>query len=294
VIIDAHQHVWDLERASYPWLGPELPLWNRTFTFEELRPHLHRHGVTATVMVQSADNAEDTELMRSVADEHVEVVGIVGYVPLDRPDEVGAQLARWQGDTRMVGVRNLIHTMPDPDWILLPEVSESLGLLEAAGLAFDYVAVLARHLEHVPVLAERHPGLRVVIDHLSKPPIGRPDAEPWWTQIAAAAENPLVHGKLSGLYPEGDPARWMPDTIRPFVERALEVFGPDRLMYGGDWPISLAAGGYDRVFVGLMEVLAPLDDPDRDQVLAGTVQRFYRLDERLVAAAVDAEAARGR
>jgi len=103
-----------------------------------------------------------------------------------------------------------------------------------------------------------------------------------------------VHGKLSGLYPEGDPARWMPDTIRPFVERALEVFGPDRLMYGGDWPISLAAGGYDRVFVGLMEVLAPLDDPDRDQVLAGTVQRFYRLDERLVAAAVDAEAARGR
>ena len=284
MIIDAHQHVWDLERAAYPWLGPELPLWNRTFTFEELEPHLRRHGVAATVMVQSADNAEDTALMRAVADQHPEVVGIVAYVPLDQPDVAAAQLDELRADRRIVGIRNLIHEIPDPDWILRPEVDETLGLLEAAGLAFDYVSVLDRHLAHVPVVAERHPGLRIVIDHLSKPPIGNADPEPWWTLIAAAADNPLVHAKLSGLYPEGDARQWSPEAIRPFVDRALEVFGPARLMYGGDWPISLAAGGYDRVFTGVMETLADLGSSDRDQILCGTASRFYRLDEQLLAA----------
>jgi L-fuconolactonase len=285
VIIDAHQHVWDLERASYPWLGPELPLWNRTFTFDELQPHLRRNGVTATVMVQSADNVADTALMRSVAERHAEVVGIVAYVPLDRPDDIAAELAELRTDRRIVGVRNLIHNIPDPDWILRPDVDESLGLLEDAQMTFDYVSVLGRHLEHLPVLAERHPQLPIVIDHLAKPPIGQADVEPWWTLIAVAAENPLVHAKLSGLYPGEDLQQWSPDGIKPFVERALEVFGAARLMYGGDWPISVAAGGYDRVFDGLMEVLADLDASDREEVLSGTARRFYALDEDLLAAA---------
>jgi L-fuconolactonase len=283
MIIDTHQHVWDLERASYPWLGPDVPLWNRTFTFEELQPHLRRNGVTATVLVQSADNVEDTALMRSVAERHSEVVGIVAYVPLDRPEEAAAQLAELGTDPRVVGIRNLIHNIPDPDWILRPDVGESLKLLEDADLAFDYVSVLARHLEHVPVLAERHPGLRIVIDHLSKPPIGNADPEPWWTLIAAAADNPLVHAKLSGLYPGEDPRQWSPEAILPFVERALDVFGASRLMYGGDWPISLAAGGYDDVFTGLMETLAHLDEHQREQILGGTARRCYRLDEQLLA-----------
>lgn len=283
MIIDAHQHVWDLERAPYPWLGPDVPLWNRTFTFEELRPHLRRNGVTATILVQSADNVEDTALMRSVAEHHPEVVGIIAYVPLDRPDDVAAQLAELRTDPRVVGVRNLIQMNPNPDWILHPDVGESLRLIEEAELAFDYVSVLARHLEHVPVLAERHPGLRIVIDHLSKPPIGSEYTEPWWTLIATAAESPLVHAKLSGLYPEADPRQWSPEAITPFVERALEVFGATRLMYGGDWPISLAAGGYDQVFTGLIGTLADLDHTERQQILGDTASRFYRLDAQLLA-----------
>lgn len=290
MIIDAHQHVWDLDRASYPWLGPEVPLWNRTFELEELRPQLRRNGVTATVLVQSADNAEDTALMRSVADRHPEVVGIVAYVPLDRPADVAAQLAELAADRRVVGVRNLGSTQADPAWILRPDVGESLSLLEDAGLALDYVTVSAHPLAHVPVLVERHPRLRLVIDHLSKPPIGEDDREPWWTLIAAAAAGPLVHAKLSGLYPEGDMSRWSPTTIAPFVDRALEVFGPSRLMYGGDWPISLAAGGYDHVFAGLNATLLPLDEHERRQVLGGTARAFYRLDDELLAAAAAAAA----
>lgn len=283
MIIDAHQHVWDLDRASYPWLGEHVPLWNRTFTFEELEPHLARAGVGATVMVQSADNDADTDLMIAVADEHPAVVGIVAYVPLDRPDEASARLDTLRSDPRVVGVRNLIHDLPDPDWILRPEVDEGLGVLERAGVPFDYVAVLPRHLEHVPTLCERHPDLSIVIDHLAKPPIGAHDREPWWSLIAAAAESPRVHAKVSGLYPGDAPEAWTPHSIRPFVDRALEVFGPERLMYGGDWPISVAAGGYDRVFDGLSQVLAELGESERDQVLGGTATSFYRLDPELLA-----------
>jgi L-fuconolactonase len=277
MIIDAHQHVWDLTRSPYAWLGPQVPEWNRTFTFEELQPHLTRNGVDATVLVQSDDHDGDTEYMRETADNHPEVVAIVAYAPLDRPADAAARLATLRADPRVVGVRNLIHDLPDPDHILRPEVDEGLGLLAAAGLTFDYVAVLPRHLEHVPTLSERHPDLRIVIDHLSKPPIGKDDTEPWWSLIAAAAENPLVHAKVSGLYPTTD-------AIRPFVDRALEVFGPSRLMYGGDWPISVAYGGYDAVFEGLRAVLEDLPAADQERIWSGTAREFYRIDAGRLAA----------
>lgn len=285
MIIDAHQHVWDLDRSPYPWLGPQVPQWNRTFTFSELRPQLSRNQVTATVMVQSDDHDGDTELMLEVADCHAEVAAIVVFVPLDRPEEAAARLADLRRDDRVVGVRNLIHDRPDPDWILRPEVDEGLSVLEDAGVTFDLVGVLPRHLQHVPTLVERHPDLKIVLDHLAKPPIGEAVTEPWWSLIAAAAEAPLVHAKLSGLYPGTAPETWTTAAVRPFVDRALELFGPSRLMYGGDWPISVAAGGYDRVFAGMAEMLDVLSGPERDEVWAGTARRFYGISEsRLVAA----------
>jgi L-fuconolactonase len=279
VIIDAHQHVWDLTRSPYSWLGPHVPRWNRTFTFEELQPHLARHGVERTVLVQSDDHDGDTDLMLEVADAHPEVAGVVVYVPLDRPAEAEARLATLRRDDRVVGVRNLIHDLPDPDWILRPEVDEGLTVLERAGVTFDYVAVLPRHLEHVPTLVERHPDLRIVIDHLSKPPIGQEEVQPWWDLVERASRGPLVHAKVSGLYPGTDMESWTVEGVRPFVDRALEVFGPSRLMYGGDWPISVAAGGYDRVIEGLTEVLSGLGPEDAEQVWSGTARRFYRLPE---------------
>lgn len=293
MIIDAHQHVWDLDRSPYPWLGPHVPQWNRTFTFEEVAPHLRRNGVGATVLVQSDDHDGDTDLMLEVADAHPEVVGVVVHVPLDRPDRAARRLEELRGDDRVVGVRNLIHDLPDPDWILRPEVDEGLGVLEAAGVTFDYVAVLPRHLEHVPTLVERHPDLRLVVDHLAKPPVGDPVGEPWASLMAAAAQGPNVHAKVSGLYPGSDMGSWTPDGVRPYVERAVELFGASRLMYGGDWPISVAAGGYDRVFAGLAEVLAELPEGDREQVWSGTARRFYRLSEDRLAAAAAASAATG-
>jgi L-fuconolactonase len=288
IIIDAHQHVWDLARARYDWLGPELAPIDRTIQFDELRPSLRRAGVTGTVLVQSADNDQDTELMLDVAAANAEVVAVVAFAPLAQPDEVASRVDAFRGNSLVVGIRNLIHNIPDPQWLLRPEVDAGLGVIEEAGLTFDLVAVLPEHLALVPTLVERHPRLRIVIDHLAKPPIGLAEREPWWSLIAAAAESPTVFGKVSGLYSAtADAGSWTPDAIRPYLDRAFECFGPDRLMYGGDWPISILGGGYDRVWDGLQDLLLGFSAAHRERILGKTAEEFYRIDPVRLAARVD-------
>ena len=284
MIIDAHQHVWDLGRARYDWLGPEHGPIYRTIGEDEVLPELRACGVEGVVLVQAADNAEDTALMLETAARHPEVVAVVAYLPLEDPAETAARLPALADDPLVVGIRNLIHDRPDPDFLLRPEVRESLGLLAAAGLAFDVVSVLPRHLEHVPVLAAEHPDLRLVIDHLSKPPIGADVLEPWGTLLARAAEYPNVHAKVSGLYPGSDPTAWSTDTLRPVVAHAAELFGPERLMYGGDWPVSVLAGGYTAVWQGLHPLIAELGTEASRLVLGGTAVAVYGIDSGRLAA----------
>lgn len=284
IIIDAHQHVWDPARARYDWLGPELAPIDQAMTFAQLRPSLGRAGVDATVLVQSADNDEDTALMLEVAQANPEIAAVVAYAPLEQPAQVAAHIESFRGNSLIVGVRNLIHTLPDPEWLLRPDVDEGLGLLEDAGLSFDLVAVLPEHLALVPTLVERHPRLRIVIDHLAKPPIGLADREPWWSLIERAAESPTVYAKVSGLYSAaGESGSWTPDTVRPALHRALELFSCDRLMYGGDWPISVLSGGYDRVWDGLSELFSELSAADRARILGATAIEFYRIDPLRIA-----------
>jgi L-fuconolactonase len=284
LVIDAHQHVWDLDRAAYPWLGPQHGPIFRTMTQAEVLPELRACGVDGVVLVQAADDAADTALMLDTAAAHPEVVGVVGYLPLEDPAATAAALPALAADPLVVGVRNLIHDRPDPDFLVRPEVRESLGLLAAAGLAFDVVSVLPRHLEHVPVLAAEHPGLRLVVDHLSAPPLGSDDLEPWWTLLARAAELPNVHAKVSGLYPAADRTAWRREVLRPVVAHAVEVFGPERLMYGGDWPVSVLAGGYPAVWQGLHPLVAELGPAAAEAVLGGTAMRVYRIDSGRLAA----------
>ncbi len=279
-VIDAHQHFWNPARAAYDWLTEDLSPINRAIEFDELAPLLRATGVQRTVLVQAADNWDDTRYMLDVSRAHPEIAAVVAWVPLDQPARAAQLLAELRDEPAFAGIRNLIHTRPDPDWLLRPDVDEGLGLLEDAGIPFDVVSVLPRHLEHVPVISERHPRLRMVIDHLSKPPIKAPSAEPWRTLIATAAENPLVFAKVSGLYPSaGDQRDWNADDIRPYLETALELFGPDRLMFGGDWPISVLAGGYLRVWEQLSLLFDELPPDDRAAILGGTAARFYAIPQ---------------
>lgn len=278
MIIDAHQHFWDPGAGGYQWLVDQPSEILRPFGFDDLAPHLARQGIDGTVLVQADDSDADTDAMFGIAEQHREVWGVVAYVPLDRPETAAHRLAELQQRNRFVGIRNLIHDRPDPDWLLRSDVAAGLRLLERAGVSFDLVTNRLRHLEHVSYLSERFPDLRLVIDHLGKPPVGTDELEGWSTLIRRAAANPLAHAKVSGLYPAaGDWREHGPDDLRPWIDVALDAFGPQRLMIGSDWPVDVLAGGYDTVWGNLVAVLSEYGDEVSRAVLGETAADCYRL-----------------
>lgn len=281
MLIDAHQHYWDPAAVAYPWMDPADAVLHRRYGPEDLAPHLERHGIDGTVLVQSADSDADTDSMLAIATAHHHVWGVVGYVPLEDPDRLVARLDTLRSEPLFCGVRNLIHDRPDPDWLLLPEVVEGLRRLERADIPFDLVAVIPRHLEVLLRLRDLLPDLRIVIDHFGKPPFGADDDHPWYGLIMSAAARDGVVAKLSGLYPTLAGAE---ADLRPWFDRALELFGPDRLMLGSDWPIAELAGGFDPTWESLIATLEEYDDDTVARLRSGTALDFYGLSPRSEAA----------
>lgn len=278
-VIDAHQHFWDLDRVDYPWLTAELGPIHRTFDVVDVEPHVAASPVDDVILVQAAGSYADTDAMIAIADRWERVVGIVAWLPLDDPAEAAQALERYQRDSRIVGIRHQIHDEPDPDWILRDEVFEGLRLVEQAGLAYDVVAVLPRHLEHVPRLAAAFPNLRIVIDHLAKPAVAEKGWEPWASLLSAAAAAPNVTAKISGLDTAAGTG-YAASDLEPYIQHALDQFGADRLMFGSDWPVSTLAGGYARWWDVSAEVLDPLTVDDRSAIYAGTAARVYALESQ--------------
>ena len=275
--VDAHQHFWDPGLVTYPWLAAAYPELNRAFGFDDLSPLLSANSVDATVLVQSEDDEADNELMVSIASRHSEIAGIVAWAPLDDLPALDATIARLRLSEKLVGIRVLIHNRSDPDWIVGRDVLEGLAVLEQHGLTFDVVAVQARHLEHVPVIAEHFPRLRLILDHLAKPPIGR-DLTTWSELLQRAAACPNVFAKVSGLYPaRGDRHPWTVDDLRPAFAVALEAFGVERLMFGSDWPICEVAGGYRRVMRALLGLASGLTVTELSALRGDTAVHCYGL-----------------
>jgi L-fuconolactonase len=279
--IDAHQHLWTVETGNYgdyQWLDlAALTPIARTFSEVDLEPQLAAAGVDGTVMVQSANTDADTAAMVAVADRWDRVVGIVGWMPLLEPVQVAEAIEGWSSDPRMVGVRHLIHDEPDPDWIMHPTVLESLALLSEAGLSYDVIGTLPRHLEHAITIAERLPGLRLVIDHLGSPPIRESGWQPWARLMAQLGEHDNVFVKVSGLGTLAHWETWQPADMEPYVDWALQNVGVDRLLYGGDWPVSMLAGGYARMREGTRVLLEGLSESESDRIMGGTAIEVYRL-----------------
>lgn len=283
-IVDAHQHIWDPSVAEYDWLSDRVSPINRAFSFDEALPELRQAGISYSILVQAADNFEDTRLMRDTAEVYPEVIGIVGYVPLDKPREALQELENWQSDKLMVGARSLIHDRSDPFWLLRDDVSDGLRALSQLGYTFDVAAEKPEHLVSVVKISETNPTLNMVIDHLAKPPIGLGNDAEWKAMIREVAQNPRVFGKISGLYSAtADLSAWSTDQIRPYFDFALEIFGPERLMYGGDWPVVLLAGGYERFWAGLMPLFASLSKEEKEQILGRTAFNFYKIPTPLPA-----------
>lgn len=274
-LTDTHMHIWDIERGDYPWLGPEAGVLNRTYALGEVDVARRKAGVDGAILVQAANNRRDTELMLQAMAGHPWILGVVGWIDLLAGSAAEAGAAELMATGRVVGIRHLIHDEPDPNWIIQSTVLEALRTVARVGLTYDVVSVTPSHLVHVPTVARAAPDLTLVIDHLAKPPIASGDLAEWRRLFAAAAEYPNVCAKVSGLDTAATPEIWTLDDLRPAFDHALETLGPDRLMYGGDWPVSILGGGYARqcaAFKGLISALSPYE---QRAIKSGTAAQVY-------------------
>lgn len=275
-IIDSHLHVWDLAVSDYAWLGPQHGELHRSFTPEMAEHELTSAGVRAAVLVQAEDSARDTAYLLDVADRFGFVAGVVGWVRLDDPPKAEAQLEEYGSHPAFRGVRHLVHDDPRDEFFDLPSVRRSLGLLGERGLPLDVPDAWPRHLAGVSRLAWDLPDLTVVLDHLGKPPRGRDDLDAWAAAVREVARAPNTVAKVSGLQVAGEPLT--AEALRPVWEVALESFGPARLMYGGDWPMTVPSGGYASTWRVLAGLVGELSLDEQAEVLAGTARSVYGLE----------------
>jgi L-fuconolactonase len=270
VIVDAHHHFWDPAHRDYPWMGEELRAIRRRFGPDDLRPLLTDNGVDETILVQTVASVDETREFLETAAANDFVAGVVGWVDLTSPtaDETIASLV----SDLLVGIRHQVQDEPDPDWLLRGDVQRGIAEVGEAGLVYDLLV----HTRQLPAALEtvrRHRDMSFVIDHAAKPRIAGVSWDADWERgLAPFSDEANVACKLSGLVTEADWKSWTPEQLEPYVNRVVDWFGPDRCMFGSDWPVCLLAATYDRVLDAMQQIVGL-----NDQIFGGTATRVYGL-----------------
>lgn len=278
MIIDAHQHFWQLDMPlDHSWLyeSQHKPIC-RNYLPDDLLPNLKQAGVDRSVFVQTQHDLLENRWALSLAEQNPFIAGVVGWVDL-ASDDCETQLQEFRENPRFVGVRHITQGEPDDDFIIRSDVIRGLKVLEKYGVPFDLLFYV-KHLKHAVTLAQLLPDLPMVIDHISKPGIKEGSIADWSRGLQAAAEYPNIYCKLSGMITEADWKKWTADDLRPYVYTALEAFGADRCMFGSDWPVCELAGSYQRVIDALNESLGPISDAECAQIFGKTAIAFYGLE----------------
>ncbi len=270
--VDAHQHFWTLERGDYGWLTPDLSPIYRNFAPSDLEPLLAAAGVEGTILVQAAPTVAETKFMLELADATPFVKGVVGWVDFEATD-ARHQIAGLAKHPALVGLRPMIQDIEDDDWMLRDTLSSAFEAMQVADLTFDALT-LPQHLPNLRRLLERQSEMRVVIDHASKPLIRDGVTAGWDADMAGLADETKAFCKLSGMITEAD-KNWTVDDLRPFVDHLLTTFGPDRLIWGSDWPVSTLAGSYESWLDATDVLLADLSEKARAAIFGGNALRAY-------------------
>jgi len=280
-IIDTHIHVWDLNRAEYPWLKDDTSILNRTYTIDEIEEERKTAGITAGVLVQASGNLEDTHLMFDTAKKTDWINGVVAWLPLKDIQVMTDLLQTWLSkEEYFKGVRHQIHDEQDTKWLLQPDIISSLKVLEANEIPYDIVGILPGHIKTALEVAEKVPNLKMVFDHLDWPPIPTKEKFGKWGELMKeAAKHKNFYVKISGLgTASGNFENRTADDIMPYVEFVLEHFGVERCFCGGDWPVSLLTNSYSGTWsVTKTQLNDLLNEQDRNKVYFTNADKFYNL-----------------
>jgi L-fuconolactonase len=257
-------------------MSPKVAALCRDYLPEDLRPWLVKNRIDKTILVQAAQTKAETDFLLELSQQADFVAGVIGWLDLESPN-FAAELEQYAKKPKFLGVRPMLQDLEQDDWILRPAVLDSLKLIAQCDMPFEFLTY-TRHLPHVLKVLDKIPGLRAVVDHISKPEIKRRTLEPWRSLMAEVARHPNIYCKLSGMITEADHQAWTAEDLRPYVEHALQCFGFERVMFGSDWPVCVLAGSYDQVIGALQTILKPqLDEQREADVFGGNAARFYKL-----------------
>jgi L-fuconolactonase len=271
--IDAHQHFWSLARGDYGWLTPALGPIHRDFGPADLTPLLARHSIERTILVQAAPTQAETAFLLDIAAKTPFVAGVVGWTDFDASD-VTERIATLADDPLLVGLRPMVQDIAaDDDWLARPELAPAFEAMITHGLVFDAL-LKPRHIAPMLAVLERHPDLACVIDHGAKPDLVTGDLTAWRDGMSALATHPRLICKLSGLVTEAGPD-WTLETLRPVVEHLLASFGPERLIFGSDWPVVTLRASYAQWFEAAETLLTGLTEMQRAAVFGGNAAKLY-------------------
>lgn len=276
--IDAHQHYWHPARGDYAWMPRDVPVFYRPYAPPDLAPELAAHGIDATVLVQAAATVGETEYLLGIADATPSVASVVGWIDFENPDD-DATLKRLAHHPKFAGVRPMIQDIPDDDWMLRDDVQWGFRAIADAGLTFDALG-FPRHLANFLTILTRYPGMRVVVDHCMKPQIGEHSESSfrfWADGMARIAGETGAFCKFSALVTEAG-EDWTVEDLRPYADHVLTVFGPERVMWGSDWPVCRYRCEYGVWRAAAETLTAHLSGADRARVFGSTAAAFYGID----------------
>jgi L-fuconolactonase len=289
--IDAHQHFWEYSAEEYGWIGDDMGVLRRDFRPDELRGLVSAAGIDGVVSVQARQSLEETRWLLQLAAEDAFIRGIVGWVPLAGP-QLSRHLEEFGQYRKLKGIRHFIQAEPDDEFLARDDFNLGIRELCHHSLAFD-ILVTERQMPLVTRFVDRHPRQTFVLDHLGKPRIRERIVEPWRQHIFELGRRPNVTCKMSGLVTEADLSAWRPADLQPYVEIALEAFGPERLMFGSDWPVCLLATSYNEWQHVLAGMLSALSEDERGWIWGRTATRVYALGEEAPAPTAKGASMRG-
>jgi L-fuconolactonase len=278
-LVDTHLHLWDVARLRYPWLA-SAPKLNKSHLIDDYRRACAPVAVAKMVFVQcDCDRSQfqqEVEWVTQVARQDPRLRGIVAWSPLENGDAAEAEVARLAANPLVKGIRRLIQSEPDPAFCLRPSFVRGVQMLHGHGLSFD-LCIYHHQLANTIKLVRQCPDMRFVLDHMGKPAIKAGLLEPWRAELRELAAMENVWCKLSGVATEADHANWTSADLRPYIDHAVECFGFDRLMFGGDWPVSTLATNYARWVATLDDALRGCTQDELQKVYVRNAETFYRV-----------------
>lgn len=275
MVIDSHHHYWQYNPVEYDWIDDSMKIIRTDFLPEKLEQTIREAGIDGVISVHARQSVEETDLLIEMAHQNKFMKGVVGWLPLIQND-IETYLEKYSGEKILKGLRHVVQGEADPEFILRNDFNRGISLLKKYSLVYD-ILIVERQLPNTIRFVDQHPDQIFVLDHIAKPIIRKNELSPWKENIQELAKRENVSCKISGMVTEADFTNWTPEQLQPYFNVVLEAFGPDRLLFGSDWPVCLVATSYKNWADLVRETISTFSETEQAKIMGENALMIYDL-----------------